>query len=326
MNAPHPSRRALLAAGLTLPWIGTAARAAEWPDRPVRIIVPFAPGGPADGLARMLAEQVLAPKLGQNVIVENRAGAGGVIGTAAAAQANDAHTLLFGSISMTIVPHLQAQPVGYDVLRDFTALAQIASTPFLLVVPARSAIPDVRALVAAAKANKGMSAANSGYGTLSHLTAELFNRQAGIDLLPVVYRGEGVLMPDLLSGSVELGFLTLSSVLPHLRAGTLRALAVAGPTRLPELPEVPTLAEAGYPGVEVDGWQAMFAPRGVPAEAAGRLSGILAAAMADPAIRQRITTFGAVPATRSNADFTAMVPEEFRRWGALIKERNIKTE
>ena len=326
MTAPRPSRRALTAAGLGMPWIGGAARAADWPVRPLRVIVPFAAGGPADGLARMLAEQVLAPRFGQTVIVENRAGAGGVIGTAAAAQANDAHTLLFGSVSMTIVPHLQAQPVGYDVLRDFTPLAQIASTPFLLVVPARSPAGDVRALVAAAKAGPGLSAANSGYGTLSHLTAELFNRQAGIEILPVVYRGEGVLMPDLLSGSVGLGFLTLSSVLPHLRAGALRALAVAGAARLPELPGVPTLAEAGFPGVEVDGWQAMFAPRAVPAEAVARLSEALAAAMADPAIRARITTFGAVPSSRSNAGFAAMVPAEFRRWGALTSERNIKAE
>jgi tripartite-type tricarboxylate transporter receptor subunit TctC len=323
-------RRRILYAGAALIAVTPAARAqsgAAWPTRPLRIIVPFAPGGPADGLARMLAEQVLGPKLGQPVIVENRAGAGGVIGTAAAAQANDGHTLLFGSISMTIVPHLQAQPAGYDVVRDFSPLAQIASTPFLLVVPASSRFGDVAELVAAAKARpRTLSAANSGYGTLSHMTAELFNRGAGVELEPVVYRGEGVLMPDLLGGQVDLGFLTLSSMLPHLRAGTVRALAVAGEARLPELPDVPTLAEAGFPGIKVDGWQAMFAPRGMSQAAVERLSTILAEAMADSAIRTRIITFGAVPATRSNADFAAMVPAEFRRWGDLVKERNIRVE
>jgi tripartite-type tricarboxylate transporter receptor subunit TctC len=322
-------RRRLLAAAFALA-AAPAAQAqpgAPWPNRPLRIIVPFAPGGPADGLARMLGEQVLGPRLGQPVVVENRAGAGGVIGTAAAAQANDGHTVLFGSISMTIVPHLQAQPTGYDVLKDFTPLAQIASTPFLLVVPANSPLHDVKALVAAAKAKpRSLSAANSGYGTLSHMTAELFNRQSGADVEPVVYRGEGVLMPDLLGGQVDLGFLTLSSVLPHLRAGTLRALAVAGEARLPELPEVPTLAEAGFPGIEVDGWQAMFAPRATPPEAAERLAAILAEAMANPEARARITSFGAVPASRSNASFAAMVPQEFSRWGALVKERNIRVE
>ena len=323
-------RRTLLAAATALVTAPAAVRAqsdASWPSRPARIIVPFAPGGPADGLARMLGEQVLSPRLGQAVVVENRAGAGGVIGTLAAAQANDGHTLLFGSISMTIVPHLQSRPVGYDVLKDFTPLAQIASTPFLLVVPANSPFHDVKAMVAAAKQKpRSLSAANSGYGTLSHMTTELFNRQAGVELEPVVYRGEGVLMPDLLGGQVDLGFLTLSSVLPHLRADTLRALAVAGGARLPELPDVPTLAEAGFPGIEVDGWQAMFAPHGIPPRAVERLSGILAEAMADPAVRDRIAAFGAVPASRSNADFAAMVPEEFRRWGALVKERNIRVE
>lgn len=322
-------RRTLLAAAAALvPLTGARAQSGTpWPNRPLRVIVPFAPGGPADGLARMLGEQVLGPKLGQPVVVENRAGAGGVIGTAAAAQANDGHTLLFGSISMTIVPHLQAQPAGYDVLKDFTPLAQIASTPFLLVVPAASPFQDVKAIVAAAKAKpRSLSAANSGYGTLSHMTAELFNRQAGSDVEPVVYRGEGVLMPDLLGGQVDLGFLTLSSVLPHLRANTLRALAVAGEARLPELPDVPTLAEAGVPGVEVDGWQAMFAPRATPPAAVERLTAILAEAMASPEVRERITTFGAVPASRSNANFAAMVPQEYRRWGALVKERNIRVE
>lgn len=321
------SRRTMLSAALTLPFIRPARAADAWPNRPLRVIVPFAAGGPADGLARMLGERVLGPRLGQPVVVENKGGAGGVIGTVAAAQANDHHTLLFGSISMTIVPHLQAQPLGYDVVKDFTPLAQIASTPFLLVVPAASPHADARALVAAAKAKpRTLTAANSGYGTLSHMTTELFNRQAGVEIEPVVYRGEGVLMPDLLGNQVAMGFLTLSTLLPHLRVGSLRALGVAGAARLPELPEVPTLAEAGFPGIEVDGWQALFAPRTVPAEAAARVAAILGEAMADDAIREQIRAFGAVPASRGTADFAAMVPAEFLRWGALVKERNIRVE
>ncbi|SHI39767.1 Tripartite-type tricarboxylate transporter, receptor component TctC [Roseomonas rosea] len=322
------TRRTALA--LALSW-GAAlatrpALAAEWPNRPVRIIVPFAAGGPADGLARMLGE-VFAPKLGQPVVVENRAGAGGIIGTAAAAGANDGHTLLFGSISMTIVPHLQPNPVGYDVVRDFVPLGLVASTPFLAVVPAASPIRDVAGLVAAAKARRGaLTSANSGYGTLSHLTAELFNERTGVEIESVVYRGEGVLMPDLLGGNVGMGFLTLSSVLPHIRAGKLRALAVAGAERLAELPEVPTFAEAGIQGMEVDGWQAMLAPRGTPPEGVERMATLLAEAMADPAIRQRIAGFGALPATRDRAAFAAMFPEEFRRWGEVVKARGLRAE
>jgi tripartite-type tricarboxylate transporter receptor subunit TctC len=314
-------RRALLALAPLL--AAGPARAADWPTRPLRIIVPFAAGGPADALARMLAER-FAPALGQPVVVENRAGAGGMIGTAAAAQANDGHTLLFGSVSMTIVPHLQATPPAYDVVRDFTPVGLVASTPFVLVVAAASPIRDVAALVAAAQAQGRLSAANSGSGTLSHLAAEQFGAQAGIRLEPVVYRGEGVLMPDLLSGQVALGFLTLSSVLPHVREARLRALAVAGGERLEALPGVPTLAEAGYPGMEADGWQALLAPRSVPEAGVARVAALLRTAVADPALRARIVAFGAVPATRDRAAFAAMFPEEYRRWGDLVRARGLR--
>ncbi|MBP0491553.1 Bug family tripartite tricarboxylate transporter substrate binding protein [Pararoseomonas indoligenes] len=318
------TRRAALSLS-ALPLIRPAL-AAEWPNRPVRIIVPFAAGGPADGLARMLGE-VFAPKLGQPVVVENRAGAGGIIGTAAAAAATDGHTLLFGSISMTIVPHLQQSPVGYDVVRDFLPLGLVASTPFIAVVPAGSPIRNVAGLIAAAKARKGaLTAANSGYGTLSHLTAELFNERTGAEIETVVYRGEGVLMPDLLGGNVGMGFLTLSSPLPHIRAGKLRALAVAGPQRLAELPDVPTFAEAGVRGMEVDGWQALLAPRSTPPEGVERVASLLAEAMADPSVRDRIATFGALPATADRAAFAREFPDEFRRWGEVVKARGLRAE
>ena len=319
------TRRATLATAAAALAI-RAARAAEWPSRPVRIIVPFAAGGPADGLARMLGE-VFAPKLGQPVVVENRAGAGGIIGTAAVAQANDGHTLLFGSISMTIAPHLQQSPVGYDVVRDFVPLGLVGSTPFLAVVPAASPIRDVAGLVAAAKARRNaLTAANSGYGTLSHLTAELFNERTGAEIESVVYRGEGVLMPDLLGGNVAMGFLTLSSLLPHIRAGKIRALAVAGSERLAELPDVPTFAEAGIPGMEVDGWQALLAPRTTPPEGIERMAALLAEGMADPAVRLRIASFGVLPASKDRAAFAALFPEEFRRWGEVVKARGLRAE
>lgn len=301
------------------------ADAADWPARPLRILVPFAAGGPADGLARMLAEQ-FSPKLGQPVVVENRPGAGGIIGTAAAATANDGHTMLFGSISMTIVPHLQAQPVSYEVVRDFIPLGLVGSTPFLAVVPAASPTRDIAGLIAAARSAQPPTAANSGNGTLSHLAAELFNARTGARIESVTYRGEGVLMPDLLNGTVGMGFLTLSSVLPHIRAGRLRALAVAGPERLPELPEVPSFAEAGVAGLEVDGWQALFAPRTTPPEGVARMAALLQEAMADPAVRARIAGFGVQPGTRDRAAFAALFPEEFRRWGELVRARGIRAE
>jgi tripartite-type tricarboxylate transporter receptor subunit TctC len=317
-------RRALIA--LAPAFLATRAVAQAWPARPVRIIVPFAAGGPADLLARLLAERFTAG-LGQPVVVENRGGAGGIIGTQAAATANDGHTLLFGSVSMTIVPHLQAQPVGYDVAADFVPLGLVASAPFVLVVAAGSPLRDVAGLVAAARARPGaLAAGNSGRGTLSHLALEVFNERAGVQIEPVSYRGEGVLMPDLISGTVATGFVSLSSALPLIREGRLRALATLGDTRLAALPDVPTLAEQGHPGIEIDGWQALFATRGVPGAGVDRLAALLVEALADPAVAERIRGFGLLPAARDRASFTAAFREENRRWAEVVRARGIRAE
>ncbi len=318
-----PTRRALLA----LPLLAALpALAQSWPTRPVRIIVPFAAGGPADILARLLAEN-FAGRLGQPVVVENRGGAGGIIGAQAAAQANDAHTLFFGSVSMTVVPHLQAQPVGYDLTRDFAPLGLVASAPFVLAVAANSPLRDVAGLVAAARARPGaLAAGNSGRGTLSHLALELFNERAGVQIEPVSYRGEGVLLPDLINGTVATAFISLSSALPQLREGRLRALASVGEARLEALPEVPTLAEQGIAAVEVDGWQALFATPTVPEAARDRVAALLAEALADPAIAARIRGFGLLPARRDRAAFATAFAEEYRRWGEVIRARGIRAE
>ncbi len=320
----HTTRRGTLAIGAAL--LASQAQAQAWPTRPVRLIVAFAPGGPADVLARMLAEH-FAPRLGQPVVVENIPGAGGMIGTRAAATSTDGHTLLLGSVSMTIVPHLAAQPVGYDVVNDFIAVGLVGSAPFVLVVPAASPLRDVQGLVAAAKARPGaLSAGNSGVGTLSHLALEVFRTRTGTDIVPVAYRGESQMLPDLVAGTLGLSFASLSSALPLLRDGRLRALAVLGTSRLDALPEVPTLAEAGVGDVEADGWQALFANRNVPREGVDRLRGLLAEALTDPSIAARIAGFGLLRGTRSPEAFARLFAEEYRNWGEVVRSRGIRAE
>ena len=320
----HTTRRGALMLGGAL--LATPAFAQSWPTRPVRLIVAFAPGGPADMLARMLAEN-FTPRLGQPVVVENIPGAGGMIGTRAAATSTDGHTLLLGSVSMTIVPHLATQAVGYDVVNDFSPVGLVGSAPFVLVVPAASPLRDVQGLIAAAKARPGaLNAGNSGVGTLSHLALEVFRIRTGVEIVPVAYRGETQMLPDLVAGTLGLSFASLSSVLPLLRDGRLRVLAVLGPARLEALPDVPTLTEAGVADVEADGWQALFANRTVSREAVDRLRVLLAEALSDPTIAARITAFGLLRGGRDPQEFARLFAEEYRNWGEVVRTRGIRAE
>lgn len=327
------SRRDLLST-LLLAATGTLAAALErnasaadpWPSKAVRIIVPFAPGGGADGSARVLAE-ALAPQLGQPVIVENKPGAGSAIGVAAALQSRDGHTLLMGSNSMVINPVLNPR-LSYDVARDFDAIGMVSQQPLVLVVPADSPARTVAELIAHAKAHPGeLSAGNSGTGTLAHLTAELFSLQTATPVVSVAYKGESALVPDLISGLVSIGFLNLPSVIVHIRSGRLRALAVSSPQAVPELPNVPTFRSLGLQSLEVQGWATLVAPKGtIPPEGLARLETLLAAALKSDTVRKRFAALSLTPFESGREATRQYLKTEGSRWEQVIRTRGIHVE
>jgi tripartite-type tricarboxylate transporter receptor subunit TctC len=325
----RPNRRAVLSSivlAAAMAHAGSGWAAEAWPSKTVRIIVPFAPGGGADSSARILAA-LLAPKLGQSVIVENRPGAGSAIGVMAAAQSKDGHTLLMGSNSMVINPVLNPA-ISYDVARDFDAVGMVSAQPLVLVVPATSAITSYAELVAQAKASPGaITAGNSGNGTLAHLTAELFALETQTAVTSVPYKGESALLPDLIGGLVSCGFLNLPSVIAHIKSGRLRALAVSAPAPVAELPGVPTLRSLGRPSLEVQGWAAIVAPKGsIPPDGLARLEGLLAQALASDTVKTRFAASGLEPVVRSRDATAQLLKEEAARWRQVIQARGIKVE
>jgi tripartite-type tricarboxylate transporter receptor subunit TctC len=323
LQATRRAALALFAAALAA---GPAFAAEPWPTRSVRIIVPFAPGGGADSSARVLAE-LLAPQLGQSVIVENKPGAGSAIGVMAAAQARDGHTLLMGSNSMVINPSLKPD-LTYDVARDFDAVGMVSAQPLVLVVPASSSIHSIADIIAQAKAKPGaLSAGNSGTGTLAHLASELFAAQTGVTLTPVAYKGESALLPDLIAGRVSLGFLNLPSVAAHIKSGRLRALAVSSPQPVPQLPGVPTLRSLNYPSLEVQGWAALLAPKGtIPPEGLARLEELLTKALASDVVKAKFAALSVTPVIMSREATAKFLQAEGTRYAAVIKARGIKVD
>ncbi|MDF3822635.1 tripartite tricarboxylate transporter substrate binding protein [Leptospira sp. 96542] len=324
------SRRAFLGTAASLaatsPLSTVLAATPAWPSRTVRIVVPFAPGGGADSSARVLAE-ILGPALGQAVIVENRPGAGSAIGVTAAAKSNDGHTLLMGSNSMVINPILRPN-LGYDATADFDAVGMVSAQPLVLVVAASSSIKSINDLIREAKAKPGqLTAGNSGNGTLAHIATEIFASQTGVSLTNVPYKGESALLPDLLGDLVSLGFLNLPSVLPHIRSGRLRAIAVSSPEPAPELPGIPTFRALNYPSMEVQGWAALFAPKGsIPAAGLARLESQLTLALKSDTVRGKFATIGVMPVIQSRADTAKFMQAEVNRYAAVIQARGIKAE
>ena len=316
----------LLFSVVALTSLASPAPAQEFPAKPLRIIVPFAAGGAMDLLARQLG-QGFTERWGQQVVVDNRPGAGGVIGTQAAAKAPaDGYTLMMGSSStLAIGPALGAK-LPYDPLRDYTPISQAAVIPILLVVhpalPARS-IPE---LVKLAKARPAEIAyASNGVGTTAHIAAELFARAAKIQLVHVPYKGGANSITDLLGGHLQLLFGAVSTSIPHMKTGKLRALGVTSRKRLIALPDVPAIAER-VPGFEVVQWFGLFAPAGTPRPIVTKVSSEVAGIVASPAVSGRFIQQGIEPVSSNPDTFAAYVREELARWTRLLKEMGIQSE
>lgn len=328
----NTTRRLLLAAPLTLPAIlPMRARAqAGWaPMRPVRMVVPFAAGGPTDIIARLLQEP-LAAGLGQPVVVENRPGAGGNIGIQAVARAApDGHTLLFCSSAFAANPALQPadRPALYDPLRDFSPVTVAVTSPNAIVAHPSAGIATLAAMLARARAEPGrLDYSSPGSGTGPHLTAEMFRRAVGIDLTHVPFNGGAPAIQAVLSGTVPLGFAAMPAAQTHVRGGALVGLGTTGPTRWPDLPDMPTVAETVLPGFEAETWQSLLAPAGTPEAATARIAELVAAALRGPAVEARLRGIGFRPIASTPAAFAAQLAAEVPALAALVREAGIRAD
>ena len=309
--------------------LAQTAHAQSWPQKPIRWLVPFPPGGSTDIATRPLAERV-GQGLGGNAgghpgIVENRAGAGGNIGFEAVAKsAPDGYTLVVAPDALASNSHLYK--VSFDPFRDFVPVIQLTRQPVVLAVHPSLNVTSVAELVAAAKAKPGLGFATSGAGSQQHMAAEWFAKLAGIKLTHVPYKGGGQAITDLVGGQIQIGSLGSSPLIPHYKAGKLRLLAQSTAGRAPSLPEVPTYGEAGYKDLVIEQWLGVFAPAGTPADIVARLNGEIGKALAEPTLRERYAQAALEPVGGTPAEMARLLRADYDKYGKLIKELNIKLE
>jgi tripartite-type tricarboxylate transporter receptor subunit TctC len=319
---------ALLAVGaLTLVPAVASWAADPYPAKPVRIVVPFPPGGPADVLARNVADR-LAAAFGQSVVVENRPGAAGNIGMELVAKsAPDGYTLALAPAgNLTVNPSLY-RDVPYDVARDFAPVTVIAAVPNILVVNPGLPVQSVQDLIRYAKANPGkLNFSSPGSGSGAHLAGELFKSSAGVDIVHVPYSGIAPAVTAVVAGDVQLMFAGAPSALPQVTGGKLRALGVASPKRIAAAPALPTLDEAGLPGFDVTSWYSIVAPAGTPPATIDRLQREIARALDTPEMRAKLAALGAEPVANTPAEFAAMIRSETAKWSRIVKDAGIKPE
>lgn len=320
-TAPLSRRQLLALSACALPSLAWAA----WPERSLRLVVPYAAGGGADNAARIVAQR-LGELLGQAVVIDNKPGAGGVIGADTVAKATpDGYTALFDASAYVVNPALRKLP--YEPGKDFIPVSLIVTAPQILVVSPQSPYKTLGELLAAArKSPDKISYASAGAATASHLAAELMADEAKVDLLHVPYKGGAPALTDVMAGSVDMYFGNAASTLQHVASGKLRALGVSSRQRLKGLPHVPTLSESGIPNYEVLEWNGLFLPKGTPADVVQRFAKEVQAAMADPKVRERLSQAGVIPVGDSPSEFGKFIDTESRRWQQLVKARGIKVD
>ncbi len=298
-----------------------------YPARPIRFIVPFTPGGSGDIFARPIAQK-LSEQMGQQVIVENRPGSGGVIGTEAAAKAPpDGYTIMMGLTANVAVNPALYPKLAYDPLRDFVPVTLIAYAPYVLVVPPSLPARSLNELIALARAKPGdLAYVSLGSGSMGHLSGELLASMAGVKLLHVPYKNLGQAIPDLISGQTQLLFLGMASAQPHIKSGKLRAIALSGAKRSPLMPQVPTVSESAVKGFDVTGWYGVFVPTATPQDIIARLHKEIVRAIAMPDMRERLSGEGAELVGNSPREFDAFVRSEFVKWAKVVKLSGAKAD
>jgi len=322
-----PRLRSLLptVAGLLVAFTTMAAAQSDYPNRPVRLIIPFPPGGSNDVVGRMIGTQ-LSDKLGKQVIVDNRAGAGGVIGTEIASKATpDGYTILVISLAHAVNPWLYKLP--YDPIKAFAPIGVMGSGPNVVVVHPDLPVHSIKELVALAKQKPGdLQYASAGVGSFQHLGAELFKLEAGVDILHVPFKGGGPAMIDVVGGHTKVMFSSLVQTTPHIKTGKLRALGVGSKERSKVLPDVPAVAEAGVPTYEAVNWWGIVAPAGTPQPIIDKLHAALTAAQDSPEVEKQFASEGATFVKKAPADFGAFMTAEMTKWEQVVKKGGIKAE
>jgi len=319
-------RSFIAATTLAAALVSGSALAQAWPSKPIRYVVPFPPAGATDITARIIADKIAGP-LGQPVVVENRPGAAGNVGSGEVAKsAPDGYTLLQCTVAQSISATLYAK-LNYDLEKDLTPVAMIALVPNVMEVNPAVRARSVAEFIALAKSKPGkINFASAGGGTSIHMSAEMFMMMTGVKMVHVPYKGSGPALADLIGGQVDVMFDNLTSSIGFIKSGKLRALAVTTATRYPELPDVPTMQEAGVPGYEATAWFGMLAPKGTPRNVVARINAEVNKALAQPDTKEKLARQGAVASAWTPEQFGAFIHNEIAKWGKVVKASGAKVE